>query len=414
MKIALVNTYMHGGAGNACQRLAQALLHTGAQATIISRSEATAEYIQPLRGWPAWQAKAGFYLERLSFLPHEKSKAIRFSYSLANFGANISKLPAIQDADIINIHWINQGFLSLNSLKQLGKLGKPIVWTMHDMWPFTGGCHYAGTCEHFLKQCGHCTAYLKNPKQKDLSHKIWQRKAQLYPQLPLAAVTPSTWLRDVAKSSSLFKDIEVRAIPNAIDTQAFRPIDFREARSYFGLPQDKQLALFMAMNVDDTRKGFRYLKESLEALDPEQVPNLELLVAGKAEEASLQGLPFKVHYLGSLSGSEPIMHAYNAANFFIIPSLEDNLPNTIMESLACGRPVLGFRTGGIPDMVIHKETGFLADYKDAQALAQGMLYLYQNANTLEDSCRAKVEKDYSFEKIAKTHLRFFEELILQK
>lgn len=413
MKIALVNTYLHGGAGIACQRLMQALNSVGASAKLLTSSAVNKENIQSLGNWKSMLNKGSFYAERLSFLPHEKSKAVRFSYSLANFGVDISQHPIIADADVINIHWINQGFLSLKSLEKLGRLGKPIIWTMHDMWPFSGGCHYASNCLNYQQTCGNCNFFLKNPKNNDLSNKIWKQKQAIYPKLKLAGATPSVWLRDCAKDSSLFKNTEVRTIPNPIDIEEYKPIDKATARRHYQLPSDKKLALFMAMKVSDERKGFKYFEESLQYLHQQHQAekDLELVVAGKADAQDFAHLPYKVHYLGQLNGTDALLKAYNASDMFVIPSLEDNLPNTIMESLACGTPVAAFQTGGIPEMVKHQETGYIAEYKNAQQLADGIHWLMQNHESLQTNCRQKVLSDYTFEVVAQQYLDLFQKLL---
>lgn len=413
MKVALVNTYLHGGAGIACERLMLALNSIGVDAKLLTSSPNDKGNIQSLGSWKTALSKAAFYAERLSFLPYEKSKAVRFSYSLANFGVDIRQHPIIQDADVINIHWVNQGFLSLKSLEQLGRLGKPIIWTMHDMWPFSGGCHYAGNCLNYKKACGNCQFFLKNPKNNDLSNKIWKQKQTIYPKLRLAGATPSAWLRDCAKESSLFKKIEVRAIPNPIDINQYKPIDKIAARTHYKLPLDKKLALFMAMKVSDERKGFKYFEESLQYLHQQHQAekSLELVVAGKANAEDFAHLPYKVHYIGQLSGADAIMQAYNASDMFVIPSLEDNLPNTIMESLACGTPVVAFQTGGIPEMVKHQKTGYIASYKNAQELADGIHWLTQHHEPLQVTCRQKVLNDYTFEIVAKKYQDLFQKML---
>ncbi len=360
MKVLLLNTYPHGGAGTACSRLARALPEVGVQATMLTRNEVG-------KKWP-------FYAERLSFLPFERDKSVRFSFSPANFGSDLRRLPAVSEADVIHLHWVNQGFLSLKNVAELGKLGKPVVWTLHDMWAFTGGCHYSGDCTRWQQSCGQCP-YLKNPAEHDLSNRVWRRKQRLFPK-NIRFVTCSAWLAGLARESSLLRDHVVSDIPNPIDTSVFAPISDEERwrlRSDLGIPQDTFLLLFVAMKISETRKGFHLLSEALQQLR-QQHPDLpvSLLVMGKSDPETLATLPYPVFPLGLVQGAADLAKAYAAADAFVIPSLEDNLPNTVMESLACGTPVAGFRTGGIPEMVTDADQGFLANPGDIPGLANSI------------------------------------------
>lgn len=367
MKVALLNTYPHGGAGTACSRLTRALPEVGVQATMLTRDEVG-------KKWP-------FYAERLSFLPFERDKSVRFSFSPANFGSDLRKTPALQAADVIHLHWVNQGFLSLKSISELSKLGKPLVWTLHDMWAFTGGCHYSGDCTRWQQACGQCP-YLKNPSEHDLSNRVWRRKQTLFPK-NIRFVTCSAWLAGLARESSLLRDCAIEDIPNPIDTRLFAPITDQERlsiRHRMGVPEDSFLLLFVAMKIGETRKGFHLLREALEHLRRQQ-PDLQvsLLVMGKSDPETLATLPYPVFPLGLVQGAADLAKAYAAADAFVIPSLEDNLPNTVMESLACGTPVAGFRTGGIPEMVTDADQGFLANPGDTVGLADSIHTLLRGA-----------------------------------
>ena len=265
MNVLLINTYPHGGAGNACKRLQKALQGRGVDAPLLTTEDAG------LR-WP-------FYAERLSFLPYEKDKSVRFSFSLANFGKDLHKHPLVEAADVLHLHWINQGLLSLDGIKALAALGKPIVWTLHDMWAFTGGCHYSGDCKHYKSNCGNCW-YLKDPAPNDLSNKIWNRKKNTLPT-NIQYVTCSKWLADMALSSGLLRQSKVTAIPNPIDTDLFKPLN-RAARALqrttWGVDEGSLVLLFVAMNIKEHRKGFSYLLEALKILKSKTDQLWKLLV----------------------------------------------------------------------------------------------------------------------------------------
>lgn len=341
-----------------------------------------------------------FYAERLSFLPFERDKSVRFSFSPANFGKNLSRHPLVREADVLHLHWINQGFLSLKNIRELAKTGKPIVWTLHDMWAFTGGCHYSRGCDHFKNACGNCP-FLKRPDPNDLSHRIWERKRQLLPR-NIQFVTCSEWLAGEAGSSSLLKDFPVKAVPNPIDTAVFKPLAGSERLAFRrenGISSGARLLLFAAMKISEERKGFRYLLEALQIFKTQHPDfQLEILVLGKSAPETLAALPYPFHALGLVQDQAALVRAYGAADVFAIPSLEDNLPNTVMESLACGTPVAGFATGGIPEMVGHLKEGFIAPQGNSQALAEGIFQVLnddKNLETYRENARKKVERDYA-------------------
>jgi len=401
MKVLLLNTYARGGAAVACQRLRGALEQAGVEAQMLNADQAG-------NRWP-------FYAERLSFLPFEHDKSVRFSFSLANFGKNLLHHPMVQEADVLHLHWINQGFLSLKGIQQLSLLGKPMVWTLHDMWAFTGGCHYSRGCNHFQESCGHCP-YLKNPSPSDLSHRIWIRKQQLYPK-NIQFVTCSAWLASVARSSSLLKDYAITNIPNPIDVTLFKPLLDTERRNFRlskGINPQSRLLLFAAMNVSEERKGFRFLQEALHLLKSQHPDfQLEIMVLGKVQPDVLSALPYPVHALGMIQDQRELIRIYGSADVFVIPSLEDNLPNTVMESLACGTPVAGFQTGGIPEMVGHLEQGFIAPQGDSRKLAEGIYWVLNNADIANQRKRAreKATSQYANALIAKQYTDIYQNML---
>jgi len=306
--------------------------------------------------------------------------------------------------------------LSLKTIGQLAASGKPVVWTLHDMWAFTGGCHYSRGCEGYKNACGDCP-YLRMPGPDDLSHKIWLRKKRFFPP-GIRFVTCSEWLAGVARSSGLLRDYEIIAIPNPIDTDVFKPLS-RAERSGFraqkGISPEAFVLLFAAMNVNETRKGFSFLLDALQYLHT-QKPDLqvEIVVLGKSDPEALRLLPYPVHALGLVRDPAVLSAAYGAADVFVIPSLEDNLPNTVMESLACGTPVAGFDTGGIPEMTGHLQEGFIAPQADAQALANGIYEVLKGKKPLAEfrkAARKKAETHYSNKTIAARYAALYREVL---
>lgn len=400
MRVALLTTYPHGGAGIACRRLQAALLEFDVQADLLTRENA-----------PRWP----FFAERLSFLPFERDKSVRFSFSLANFGSNLANHPVVRQADVLHLHWINQGFLSLQNIRQLADLGKPIVWTLHDMWAFTGGCHYSGSCTNYLQACGNCP-FLRRPGPNDLSHRVWHRKKQELPA-NMHFVTCSEWLAERARASALLRDYTIVSIPNPIDTTAFAPSSAEERlqfRRQHGIGEASLLVLFVAVKVQDERKGFRFLQQALSELKAKHSDlNLELLVLGHSRQEDMAALPYPAHLLGMVNDVKQLAKIYGAADVFAIPSLEDNLPNTVMEALACGTPVVGFETGGIPEMVEHRQNGFIAAQGDSAGLAAGIAWVGENREPLREAARKKAMQAYTNTVVAQRYLALYRQLLHQ-
>lgn len=422
MKIVHINNSdIVGGAAIAANRLNVALRNFGIDSNmLVQEAKTDAEGIVAIGTGKMHRAKSftRFVYERLTFLPHEKNAVLRYAYSPANIGVDISQHPLVKDADIIHLHWINQGYISLKGLKKLFDTGKPIVWTQHDMWSFTGGCHYAGTCLEFLERCSFCP-FLKKPAKNDLSARQFIIKKKLYSNVLLHPVSCSRWLRALSSESSLFRNKEVSSIPNPIDTKVFKPIDKAESRKDLGLPTDKKLLLFGAANIYDLRKGARYLFEALNILHesfPVFKENVEIVVFGKMPQKTKDSIPFTIHRMNFISDISDIVKLYNASDIFVLPSLQDNLPNTVMESMACGTPVVSFRTGGVPEMIEHKHSGFLAEGKNALSLATGIyetLFLL-DIDILGKNARQKVLNEYTGEVVAGQYVELYKKLLDKK
>ncbi|GAB2524657.1 glycosyltransferase family 4 protein [Spirosoma aerophilum] len=421
----LSNYHLFGGAAVAATRLHRALQKQawrGVESTMLVGVPNRQEKHRPEPGvlylannFLAEQTAFGrFVAERLYFLPHERDASVRFQFSPAKFGANLSFHPAIQQADLLHLHWINFGFLSLDGLQSLFSLDKPIVWTLHDQWAFTGGCHYSRGCDHFLTHCQRCP-YLKKPGEHDLSSKIFDQKRSLFSEAKVHFTPPSHWLADEAKRSALLQDAPFTVIPYAIDQTVFRPVPRAEATAQLDIPDSTQpRLLFGSANVTDLRKGFKYFAEALTLLH-QQHPDLnpEILIFGKGRSYLFNELPYTVRLLGLLTSEDDIVAAYNAADAMVVPSLEDNLPNTVIEALACSTPVVGFRTGGIPEMIDHQQNGYLADIESAQQLANGLAFILQHANPIElrQNARQSAETHFAEDVIAQQHIDLYRQLV---
>lgn len=361
--------------------------------------------------WGRWKNLGRLAAEKLQFLLHERDKSARFMFSNARYGADIRHL--VEKSDVLNIHWINQGFLSLKGIRRLAEMGKKIVFTLHDMWAFTGGCHYVDQCAEHLRQCGNCPL-LRRPHAGDLSHRLWKEKQALYADMDLRIITPSAWMAQQAQRSSLLAKAHIDVIPNCIDTELYTSATSAQRsdlRRAYKLPTDKRIIFCFAMNLQQRRKGLHLLLDSFrywQQLDPTWAKNTLLLIGGKADEASFANLPCEVRALGYLRDRQQICEAYQLADLFVTPSLEDNLPNTVMESLACGTPVVAFATGGIPEMVTHLHNGYIAEYGDPQALAQGLFQTLSSTSSLlamREAARQSAVERYNYPTVAAQLLR---------
>jgi glycosyltransferase involved in cell wall biosynthesis len=413
MILHLCTFQLEGGAGVAASRLNQALQNHGIDSHLLvyrqqkAKNGVTAWADTPWKNSVFW---ARFSAERLLFLPHEKDKTVRFAFSPAAVGVPIEEHPLVQQADVINIHWINFGFLSLAGLSRLFSLGKPIVWTMHDMWAFTGGCHYSSGCELFLTHCQFCP-FLKKPALYDLSFEIFEKKKKLLAEANVSFVSPSKWLGHLTQKASITAHLPSYVIPNPIDTAVFHPLSKADARLKLGLPLDKKLILFAGANTLDPRKGYEYFREAIHKLDTNN-PGVEIAFFGKSQPGAYQEINLPVHDLGKLSDQDMIVAAYSAADAMVVTSLEDNLPNTVMEAMACGTPVVGFQNGGIPDMIDHLENGYIASFKSALSVAEGIQWVLDNnqGGKLSALARQKVLTTYSEEVVARQYADLYQSL----
>lgn len=319
------------------------------------------------------------------------------------------------DYDILHLHWVNLRFVNLKDLPK----DKPIVWTLHDNWPFCGICHYFFECERYKKDCGCCPS-LHSDKADDLSHKVWQRKAEIYKGMDLHIVTPSRWLGGCARQSSLLARFPQTVIPNCLDVNSFRPLKDCEIsprwRELQERSQTKPFVLFGAMNaVTDKRKGFSILLSALKRLeDRGYQADFEVIVFGASEPGLGMDFTIPVRYVGCVNEPLELVSLYNLASVMVVPSLTENLSCTIMESLSCGTPVVGFDIGGNGDMVEHKKNGYLARESDSEDLADGILWCLNNNkdNCLGRAGRDKVMTCFSQEVVGGRYKSLYDSLLI--
>lgn len=388
MKILIVNTSdINGGAARAAYRLHKALLAQNVDSQMLVQTK-TSDDSTVLTAISTVQKSINRFRPFLDSVPvrfYPQRTQTLFSPSWLPYSTIVDKINEI-NPDIVHLHWINGGMMPIEDLL---RIKAPIVWSLHDMWPFTGGCHYDEHCGRYRESCGNCPVLGSN-STNDLSRKVWERKEKVFSQLPnMTIVGLSRWITESAKKSSLFRDKKIITLPNPIDTTVFAPQNKRTAREIWNLPQDKKLILFGAMNATtDPRKGFHELKKALHLLDGN---NIELVVFGSEKPTEHSSFNFTIHYVGNIHDDERLATLYSAADVMIVPSLQENLSNAIMESLACGTPVVAFDIGGNSDMIEHKINGYLANPYNTTDLANGIQWVL-DAKNYDELCHNSREK----------------------
>lgn len=316
--------------------------------------------------------------------------------------------------DLVHLHWVAGATLTPGGV---ARLRRPLVWTLHDMWPFTGGCHYDDGCGRHTARCGQCPL-LGSTRLHDLSLWNWRRKRRHWHALSLMVISPSRWLAVLASRSTLLGEHPVRVIPNCIDTARYRPLPRAQARDSLGLPQRCPLILFGAMNATaDPRKGYRFLQPALARLasqwrGPGEGPMA--LVFGGERPATPPDFGMRVRYLGALSDDASLAAAYSAADVFVAPSTQENLSNMVMEALACGTPSVAFEIGGMPDLIEHRVNGYLASSFDPEDLSMGIQWVIEDARrwkVLSHAARTKVESTFALAPVAQAHVEVYREAI---
>ena len=409
MRVLIINTSERiGGAAVAAGRLMESLKNNGIKAKMLVRDKQTDQIsVVGLKG--SWLHVWKFMWERIVIWKANRfKKNDLFAVDIANTGTDITSLPEFQQADVIHLHWINQGMLSLNTIRKILTSGKPVVWTMHDMWPCTGICHYARECRNYEQECHLCPYIYGGGGEKDLSTRIFRKKKEIYSQASITFVGCSRWLAEKAKVSGLLTGQTVISIPNAINTNLFKPHNKQEARRKCRLPQEGKLILFGSVKITDKRKGIDYLIEACKLLaekHPEWKDSLGVVVFGNQSQQLQDLIPFRVYPLPYIKNEHELVDIYNAVDLFAIPSLEENLPNMVMEAMSCGVPCVGFNTGGIPEMIDHLHNGYVAQRKSSEDLANGIHWVLTEPEYAELSAQAcrKAIANYSESIIAKKY-----------
>ncbi|MCX6043982.1 MAG: glycosyltransferase family 4 protein [Chloroflexi bacterium] len=413
MKILHLSTHdIRGGAARAAYRLHQGLQAIGEDSSMLVQRKHGDDPTVSLDKRP---------LGRVASLltPHVDKLPLAFypKRQPMPWGLNWTPSPTATWAnhaqpDIVQLHWIADGFVPLHAF---AKIKAPLVWTLHDSWAFTGGCHLPYECFRYRQSCGACPQ-LKSTQEHDLSRWLWQAKDKALRDRRVTIVTPSRWLATCAQSSSLMRDCRVEVIPNGLDLTRFKPVDKKFARAALGLPSDKKLILFGALNsTSDRNKGFHLLAPALQSIAASALGNeTELVIFGAPRPAQPPALGLPAHYPGRLQDEVSVALLYAAADLFVAPSIQENLSNMVMEALACGTPCVAFQIGGMPDMIDHQQNGYLARPFESDDLAAGISWVLGDEmrwQQLTVAARRKVEENFELQHVARRYTSLYEELM---
>ena len=411
MKVLLLSTSdLNGGAARAAYRLHEALRRSGVDSyMLVLNRQSDNEYVIGATHRLA-RAEQFVYgrLDDYATRSFRTDPYVRFSLGLTSSQV-LREIERI-NPDVINLHWINKGFVSI---ERLSYFRQPLVWTLHDMWAFTGGCHYDEGCGKYTQVCGACPV-INSSRTKDLSYWVYQRKKNALAHIrDLTIVAPSQWLARCAEASRLLRGRAVHVIPNALDTARYQPSSSETLRRQLAVPDGKPLVLFGSMGAEiDRRKGYQLLMGAVAKLIARRV-DFAIAIFGSADEKEdlFQGVP--VHALGKLSDERTLIDAYSAATVTVVPSRQENLGNVIMESLACGTPVVGFEVGGNPDLITHRKNGYLAAPLSEEDLADGIGWaLHHNAQReLQETCRQTIQEFCDYSLVSKRYIDLFSSIV---
>ncbi len=419
MKVLHLSTHdINGGAARAAYRLHKGLQNIGLESQMLVQEKLSNDKTVIAPNIRLFQgiAKTKLTFETLPLkIYRQRSKNTFFTQWLPD---RVVPQVAKINPDIINLHWISAAFMQIESIT---KLKQPLVWTLHDMWVFTGGCHVARDCQRYTQSCGSCPQ-LNSNNDWDLSRWVHKRKTKAWGNLSvnnLTLIAPSHWIGECAQSSSLFKNSRVEVIPHGLNTEKYRPLNQKLVREIFKLPQDKKLILFGALQAtSDRNKGFHLLQPALQQLSQSGwKDNTELVIFGASQPENPPDLGFKTHYLGHLYDDNSLAAVYSAADVMLVPSLQESFGQTASESLACGTPVVAFNATGLKDIVSHQQCGYLAKPYDVDDLNRGIIWVLENTQRYEKLslyAREKAEREFSLELQARRYSNLFEQVINER
>lgn len=403
MNIALISTNSSkGGAAMAAQRVYRGIVKQNPKTNYYVCKQQ--EESHKLNGNFLYNPQIESSIQ-LDYIQQHRSALSDTLFSMSFYTSKISQL--IEENDIINLHWI-ESCISLNNFEELANSGKPVVWTLHDMKPFTGGCHYSAGCEAYVSGCFNCLQLKEDPMR--LTSKVLELKRLLIQGMNITVISPSRWLAEQARKSVVFAEKRIEVIPNGIDHHVLKPMDKKSAKKHFNIDAKKIVILFGADNQGSGRKGYKELKAAIE-INKEHLKRLNCVALFFGLNSN-DDLALETYDAGYIKSEEELKILYSAADMFVIPSLEDNFPNTILESMACGTPVIGFDTGGIGEIVDYG-VGTVVPKGDVRSLADAIVEFASNQSKRETcgkNARVLIENRYTLEIQAQKYLKLFDQL----
>ncbi|MDV5037639.1 glycosyltransferase family 4 protein [Vibrio diabolicus] len=410
MKVLIVNASdINGGAARAAYRLHQSLIASNIDSNMLVQKKFSDDFTV-LGPETKLEKSVNVCKYTIDIFPtrfYKNKKSTPFSPAWLPSKKLIRQINSL-NPDIVHLHWTNAGMIKIEDLESINA---PIIWSLHDMWAFTGGCHYDENCAAFKNSCGSCPV-LNSGTEVDLSRRIFNRKKKIYSKINnLTIVGLSKWLENCVRESSLLRDKRIINLPNPIDINLYKPFEKTVARDLWNLPKDKKLVLFGAMGAtSDPRKGFKELKSALRKIT---ITDVEFVIFGASKPANSADLGVKAHFVGSLNDDISLVSLYSAVDVMVVPSLQENLSNAIMESLSCGTPVVAFDIGGNSDLVEHKNNGYLAQSFDTKDLANGIEWVLHNEE-YQDVCasaRQKVIEEFSSNIVSQKYIELYRSII---
>lgn len=408
MRVVHLVVSNRGGAAKAAIRLHQALLRSGEQSEVVVLEKKGADnevssYFQTKLHMYLWKSlrhilkifwRTGIVRNRDQY------------YSFNGIGVSLEKHKSIREADIIHMHWICNGYVTAAEMIRAVNNGKKLVWTLHDMWAFTGGCHYTGGCKKYLTECANCECIKRD--QDALRQQLSKR--ELFTKKNVIVVGCSSWISGCAEKSSVMKGCNISSVHNCIDTTVFRPYEAAEIiklKKKIGITEKERCLLIGAMNISDTRKGIEFI-EKIAALFSEK--NYVFLFFGQGEYRI--NTDVKQVYLGNIASEEKLALLYSMSDVFLAPSKEENLANTVLESISCGTPVAAFNIGGMKEMIKQGENGYLARPFDIKDFCCGIECCIEIKKEHSDTWfNHYAEEKFGFSKISSEYKEVYRKLL---
>lgn len=410
MKILVLSTYdVRGGAARAAFRHCQELISRGHDVKMLVQfKDSGAEFVSVPQS-PSYKIfpKIRSYADLLP--PFLKSgRKVLFSSAKIK-SRKVTETVRDFDPDIVHIHWINKGFVELESIPQFNK---PVVWTMHDMWAFTGGCHLSDSCIKYREECGACPM-LASGSMDDMSRMNYMRKRKVYEDLKsnLIFTTPSSWMKELAESGSLLTGHMVEVVPNGLNTGFFKPLEVLKEDLPIEMKKDARLVIFGALRSTHLKvKGYDLLLEAIKMIETE---NVEMVVFGgeKKEVESIAGV--RIHHIGYLEDEKEIVKWYNAADLTVVPSRFESFGQVATESMACATPVVAFDHAGVRDIIDHQENGYLARPYSIQDFAMGIDWVLTHPDyaSLCEHAKNKITGKFTGEKVCMAFEKIYDRLV---